>query len=261
MVSSMTQHEWEALGEAEAAFAPEGEWEGALEGEWETELENEWESEFESPGDARQVALEAAKSESEQEAVESFLPLVPMLAGKILPLAAKMASRLAGKIIPRMARHVTRVSPTLSRGISGIARKLYRNPGTRSLLRAVPSIAQRTMRRIAHQAAVGRPITERSVLRTLAQQTYRVLSHPGARSRALRRRHGHSGHRDGLAPAARHVARHVATAWRVPVLRRAGGRARRGRTAARALRVQPVQVHGVIEETCDGTRGGRAQEP
>jgi hypothetical protein len=250
MVSSMMQHEWEALGEAEAAFAPEGEWEG----EWETEFENEWESEFESHGDARQVALETAKSilaggggaldaygasllpqreweselegefegegewegefevnpvrkvyldamlehmaheavhaESEQEAVESFLPLVPMLAGKLLPLVAKAAPKLAAKVIPRMARHVTRVSPTLSRGISGIARKLYRNPGTRSLLRAVPSIAQRTMRRVAHQAAIGRPVTARSALRTLAQQTYRVLSHPGARSRALRRHHG-----------------------------------------------------------------------
>ena len=257
MVSSMMQHEWEALGEAEAAFAPEGEWEGELE----TEFESEWESEFESSGDAREVALETAKSilpgaggmldpfgasllpqreweselegefeaqgewesefevnpvrkvyldamlehmaheavhaESEQEAVESFLPLVPMLASKILPLAARAAPKLAARIIPRMAKHVTRVSPTLSRGISGIARKLYRNPGTRSLLRAVPSIAQRTMRRVAHQAALGRPVTARSALRTLAQQTYRVLSHPGARARALRRHRGMDRHYHG----------------------------------------------------------------
>jgi hypothetical protein len=253
MVSSMMQQEWEALGEAEAAFAPEG--------EWETEFENEWESEFESSGDVRQVALETARSilpgaggmldaygasllpqreweselegefeaqgewegefevnpvrkvyldamlehmaheavhaESEQEAVESFLPLVPMLASKILPLAARAAPKLAARIIPRIAKHVTHVSPTLSRGISGIARKLYRNPGTRSLLRAVPSIAQRTMRRVAHQAATGRPITARSALRTLAQQTYRVLSHPSARSRALRRHRGMDRHYHG----------------------------------------------------------------
>jgi hypothetical protein len=261
MVSAMMQQEWEALGEAEAGFAPEGEWENEFEGESESEFETEWESEYESSGDTRQVALETARAvmpgaggmldaygasllpqrewesefeaefeaqgeweseyevnpvrkvyldamlehmaheavhaESEQEAVESFLPLVPMLAGKILPLAAKVGPRLAGKIIPRMARHVTRVSPTLSRGISGIARKLYRNPGTRSLLRAVPSIAQRTVRRIAHQAAVGRPVTARSALRTLAQQTYRVLSHPGARSRALRRHRGMDRHYHG----------------------------------------------------------------
>ncbi|WP_180734689.1 hypothetical protein [Paraburkholderia sp. PGU19] len=259
----MMQNEWEALGEAEAAFAPEGEWEDESEGEWEDESEGEWESEFgaaASPGIggrlAASVALDAARSilsnaggapgayaasllpnrewegelegewegesegeweseyelnptrkvyldamlehmaheavhaESEDEAVESFLPLVPMLAGKILPLAAKVGPRLAGKIIPRLARNVTRVSPSLSKGISSIARKLYRDPGTRGLLRAVPSIAQRTMRRIAHQAAVGRPITAKSALRTLAQQTYRVLSHPGARSRALRRHRG-----------------------------------------------------------------------
>jgi hypothetical protein len=275
MVAPITQHEWEALGEAEAGFAPQGEWESELETEWEAELETgeqfigglakqgwnwltrpnspqrkwaldtarsalsgasawagervgsalgaygaslipdkEWESELESEAQGEwegewetehevnpvrkvyldamleHMAHEAALAETEEEAVENFLPLVPMLAGKLLPLAARVGPKLAARVIPQMARSVMRVSPQLSRGISNVTRTLYRNPGTRSLLRAVPSIAQRTMRRVAHQAAMGRPVTAKSALRTLAQQTYRVLSHPGARSRALRR---HSG--------------------------------------------------------------------
>lgn len=37
MVAPATQYEWEALGEAEASFAPEGEWENEWENEWEGE--------------------------------------------------------------------------------------------------------------------------------------------------------------------------------------------------------------------------------
>lgn len=286
MVAPITQHEWEALGEAEAAFGPEGEWETELENEWEGELETgeefigdlaksgwnwltrpgslqrkaalaaakaalprattwigervagpewaplggaiggvlgttgvsllpdkEWESEFESEFEAGEgewegefevnpvrkvyldamlehMAHEAAHAESEEEAVENFLPLIPMLAGKVLPLAAKVLPKVAAKVIPRMARVVTRVSPQLSRGITNITRSLYRDPRTRGLLRAVPSIAQRTMRRVVQQAATGRAVTPTLAQRLLAQQAYRVLSQPGARSRALRRHVG-----------------------------------------------------------------------
>jgi hypothetical protein len=282
MVAPITQHEWEALGEAEAAFAPEGEgeWEGELEageqfiGDWaksgwnwltregtpqrkvalaaaraalpragawvgerigglagpegvpiggaiggvlgtagvsllpdkeweaafesEFEEEGEWEGEFEV-NPVRKVYLdavlehmghEAAHAESEEEAVESFLPLIPMLAGKVLPLAARVLPKVAAKVIPRMARVVTRVSPQLSRGITNITRTLYRDPRTRGLVRAVPSIAQRTMRRVVRQAATGQMLTPQAAQRVLAQQTYQVLSQPTARLSALRRHAG-----------------------------------------------------------------------
>lgn len=285
MTAPITQHEWEALTEAEAAFAPEGEWEAEWEGELETgeqfavgdwarsgwnwltrdgspqrrvalaaaraalprvgtwvgervgglagpegvpigaavgralgsagvsllpdkEWEAEFESEFEAQGEwegefevnpVRKVYLdamlehighEAAHAESEEEAVESFLPLIPALAGKVLPLAAKMLPKVAGKVIPRLARTVTRVSPHLSRGVTNITRTLYRNPRTRGFLRVVPSIAQRTMHRIVRHAATGRRVTPQTAQRLLAQQTYQVLSHRGARMRALRRHAG-----------------------------------------------------------------------
>jgi hypothetical protein len=89
--------------------------------------------------------------------------------------------------LPRIARAVTRVTPQLTRGIGKIARGLHRNPATRSLIRAVPAVARRTVGAIARQVARGQRITPRSAVRTLARQTSRVLANPRRRGQALRR--------------------------------------------------------------------------
>ncbi len=169
--------------------------EGEFEGETELELELEGEGEFEvSPvrkiyTDAmmEHLAHMAAEAETEQEAAEHFLPLIGMAASKLLPVVARAAAPMLRKALPRVARAVTRVSPQLTRGVGQIARTLHRNPGTRRLMHAIPSIARRTVHSVARQAAQGRPVTPRSAVRSLSQQARRVLGSRPQRQQALRR--------------------------------------------------------------------------
>jgi len=172
----------------------EGEFEGEGEGEFEGEFESEFEGEFENPirkiyPDAMMEHLGelAAESETEQEAAEHFLPLIGMAASKLLPVVAKAILPAAKKALPRMARAVSRVTPQLTKGVAKIARGLHRNPQTRHLLRAVPSVARRTVGSIARQAAKGHRVTPRVAVKTLARQTKRVLGTPARRAHALRR--------------------------------------------------------------------------
>jgi hypothetical protein len=187
--------EWEAELEDELESEGEFEDEGEFEGEYEFEDEGEFESEL-SPirkvyPDAMMEHLGAlaAEAETEDEAVERFLPLIGMAASKLLPLAAKAIGPLAKRALPRMVKAVTRLAPRLTRGIGKIARGLHRRPAGRRLLRTVPTIARRTVHSIARQAAHGRPVTPRMAVRTLARQTRRVLGSPRVRGQALRRHH------------------------------------------------------------------------
>ena len=136
--------EWE--GELENEFEGEGEFEEEGETEFEGEGEGEWESEI-SPirkvyADAMMEHLGAlaAESESEEEAVDRFLPLIGMAATKLLPMAAKALAPMAKKALPRILKSVTRVSPQLTRGIGTIARKFYRQPAARRLLHGRSSV-------------------------------------------------------------------------------------------------------------------------
>jgi hypothetical protein len=133
----------------------------------------------------------AAEAENEQEAAEGFLPLIPMLAAKALPLAmkfgAKMLPKLAGKVLPRVAKAFSRVTPRLTRGVSKITRGLYRNQKTRPLVRAVPTIARRTVATIARQAAAGRPVSPGTANRVLVAQTRRLLRNPRQTARIINR--------------------------------------------------------------------------
>jgi hypothetical protein len=134
------------------------------------------------------MSHEAVTAESEQEAAEQFLPLVPLAAKVILPHAARFAAKalpsLARKVAPRI---MARVVPHLTRGVSQVARTLFRSPATRPLLRAVPNIAKRTIANLAHWAARGRPITPQTAVRLLARQTARTLSSPRQAVTAFRR--------------------------------------------------------------------------
>jgi len=187
-----------ALGSAGASLLPAQEQES--ESEWEGEEEISPVRRIYLDAMMEHIAHEAAEAESEEEAAEEFLPLIPMIAGKLLPLAAKVLPKVAGKVMPRIARVVTRATPQLSRGVTNIVRTLYRDPRTRQLVRTVPSIARRTVTSIARQAAAGQPVTPATAQRALAQQTYRVLTRPQETARVLRvnsvmdnRYHGSTG--------------------------------------------------------------------
>jgi hypothetical protein len=208
---SAATYEWEAMPE----LAPAHEWEGEYEFEsgsaheasvlheaahaaLEALGESEWEGEGEWEGELNPVrkvypdaALEhlahaAMNAESEAEAGEAFLPLIPMVAARLLPLAARALPSIA-RALPRVASAVSRVTPQLTRGVARIAGRLYRNPQTRALLRTVPAIARRTIGTLARQAAHGQPITPRIAVRTLARQTADVLGSPHHVRRTLRR--------------------------------------------------------------------------
>ncbi len=148
------------------------------------------------------LAHVAAEAESEQEAAEGFLPLIPLVASKLLPLAAKAVPKLA-KALPNISRAVSRVTPQLTRGVSQITRGLFRNPRTRPLVRTIPSIARRTVTSIARQAAAGQPVTPQAARRTLASQTRAVLANPRQAAQVVRRSRAldRQAHRiSGMAP-------------------------------------------------------------
>lgn len=160
---------------------PEYEWEN--EGEFEDESELEFESEDELEAMANPLARAypdvvmahlghaAAATESEAEA-EAFV-------GALVPLATS----LAGRAVPTLMR----TAPQLVRGLSTVTRSLRRNPATRPLVRALPTVLTRTTRSLARQIARGRPLTPTSAVRTLARQTDAVLSNPDTRRVAYRR--------------------------------------------------------------------------
>ena len=113
--------------------------------------------------------MRAAESEAEAEA---FI-------GALVPLAARL--------IPRVAPTILRAAPGLIRGAAQVARTLRTNPVTRPLVRAVPTIIQRTAAIIAQQVGQGQPVTPSTAVRTLARQTARVLSSPQQCVQAYRR--------------------------------------------------------------------------
>lgn len=110
-----------------------------------------------------------------------------MAASKLLPVVAKAVAPMAKRALPKIAKALTKATPKLTRGIGKVARVLHRNPQTRHLLRAVPSIARRTVGNIAHKVARGARITPHTAVRTLARQTRRVLGTPRLRTQTLRR--------------------------------------------------------------------------
>lgn len=206
------ESEFEGESEAEGEFEGEFEFEGAGEGEFESELESEFESEFEGeaqlegegefeleselegPNPASRVypdammehmGLAAMESETESEAAEHFLPLIPLVASKLLPMAAKALPSVARKVLPRVASAVTRATPALTRGVTALAKNLHRN--NRHLLRTIPSTARRAVATVAKHAAKGHHITPGHAVKILARENRRVLHNPRIRHAVLRR--------------------------------------------------------------------------
>jgi hypothetical protein len=71
--------------------------------------------------------------------------------------------------------------------VSNITRSLFRNRRSRPLVRAVPTIARRTMSAIARQTAAGRPVSPQMAQRVLARQAATVLGNPQQVQATLRR--------------------------------------------------------------------------
>jgi hypothetical protein len=132
------------------------------------------------------LAHAAAEAESEHEAAEQFLPLIPLAARLAMPLvrrALPAAARALSRSAPRVIRQLT---PSLSRGVNTLARTLHRNRSTRPLLRAVPRIAATTMQSIGARLARGQRISPRLAAQILARQTTRTLGTPRQLHRCLR---------------------------------------------------------------------------
>jgi hypothetical protein len=197
------EFELEGEGEGEAEF--ESEFEQELETEFESELEGEAEGEFETEGEfeffanpvnriypdamMEHMGLAAMEAETEFEAAEHFLPLIPLAASKLLPVAARLGSKVVAKALPHVARTVARATPRLTRSVTNIARTLHRNPATRPMLRAVPTVARRAVARIAHHAAAGRQVTPRHAAHILRRESHRVLHNPRLVHGIIRRAH------------------------------------------------------------------------
>ena len=126
----------------------------------------------------------AAEAESEQEAAEQFLPLIPLAAKALLPIAGKYLGKTALKIAPKI---IARVTPMLTRGVANAARVLFRSPTARPLLHAIPRIARSTVVQLARRAGTGRVVNPRIAMRVLAKNTYRTLSRPRALVNAYQR--------------------------------------------------------------------------
>ncbi len=215
------------------------------------------------------MALAAMEAETEFEAAEHFLPLVPLVASKILPLAARAAPRIAAKVLPRIAKAVSHVTPHLTRGVTHITRALHRNPNTRHLVRVIPSVARRAVATIARHAAAGHPVTPRHAARILRHAHQRVLHNPHIVNSVLRHanRMNHRYHRLGglpvpvrgaaahlVAPHLRGVARHLRGV--APHLRGVAGLAHYPAAGARAYAAPHLaRLHaarGHICPTCGG---------
>lgn len=185
------------LGEMELELEGLGEFEGEGEGEFENESEYEFEAEFESEAEGEfefegpnpvtkvypdammeHMGLSALESENEFEAAEHFLPLVPLVASKLLPLAAKALPKVAAKVVPRIAHAVSRATPHLTKAVGHLTRSLHRNPHTRQLVRVIPSVARRTVATLAKHAAKGHRISPQQAVRILGKEHRRLVQNP-----------------------------------------------------------------------------------
>lgn len=157
-------------------YNPEGEmeWEGyspEMEGHPEAEVMMHPEAEAGLPHSEaahqeamlmEQIAHEAAHTANEAEA--------EALAGSLIPMALR-AARAATPMLRAAA-------PSLTRATGRLVKALRQSPATRMLVPTVPTILRRTNASLTRAAATGTPITPRLAVRTMANQTYRVMGSP-----------------------------------------------------------------------------------
>jgi hypothetical protein len=150
------------------------------------ELENEYELETELSEGWHEAELEilshelgyhealaemmAEAAEQEQNEAEA-----EAMAGAAALTVISAADRLA----------LRRVLPHLVRGTAILTRVLRANPRTRPAVRAVPTIARRTVRALKREAEAGTPITRSALGRAAAREVRRILGNPVACASAM----------------------------------------------------------------------------
>ena len=162
-----TQHynpEFEGYNPEFTAYNPEG-----AHPEFEAEMHPEFESGVGHSETAHQeavlmeqIAHEAASSSNEAEA--------EALAGALIPIVMRGAT----SALPAMRS----AAPALARATGRLVGALRRSPATRPLVRTVPTILRRTNVALNRAAASGTPVSPRLAVRTMADQTYRIMSSP-----------------------------------------------------------------------------------
>ena len=140
--------------------------------DYEGDSEEELEYEFEAAGGKRKdldrmsyYAVRAAEAESEAEA-DQFLGALASIASKAIPAIAKVAR------------------PLVKRGIQAAGRFL-RSRGRRAI-RALPTVAARTVRDISNDVRSGRPMTMQRGLATLSRNAARTYLSSRRRAQAQR---------------------------------------------------------------------------
>lgn len=110
------------------------------------------------------LARAAAATEDEAEALGLAAAMVPV----------------ALDLVPNAYRALWPAIPTLVRGTMGLARLLYREPGTRPRLGLLPAILVQTTAWLARHTARGSAIHPQLIARTLAESTTAALAPPSA---------------------------------------------------------------------------------
>lgn len=151
-------------GEFEYEFSSEFEDEYELTGEFESEYEYEASPQQESLAEALAAAASQAESEAEAEAY----------------IGASIT-----RIMPLKSISMCRIAPNIVKGGAYLTRTLRKSRTTRPLVRTIPTIALRTSRTLAQQAAQGRQITPSVAARVMAGHTRKVLSSPTTTAKTL----------------------------------------------------------------------------
>ena len=141
------------------AYNPEGEFEAEMHPEYESGLPHS-EAAHQEAYLMEQIAHEAAYSSNEAEA--------EALAGSMIPIAIRTTTSPAMRT----------AAPALARATGRLVGALRRSPATRPLIRTVPTILRRTNMALSKAAAAGTPVSPKLAVRTMANQTYRIMSSP-----------------------------------------------------------------------------------
>lgn len=154
------------------------------------------EEEAEALGEMSYMAELAAEAESDAEA-DMFLGAIANIAGSLLPalLGNKEAGdfedyedwedyedyegdEFLGALIPVAASLLPKAIPWVKKGIRAVGRALREADPSGQAVKALPIIADKSVKSLARQAKVGKPLTKKRVQMTIARQTKKTLANP-----------------------------------------------------------------------------------
>ncbi len=143
------------------------------------ELENEFELQTESHEALYETAHEIVNHELEHhEALAEMMAEAAEQEQHELQAEAMAGAAVMTVISPADRVALRKILPNMVRANAILTRILRANPRTRPAVRAIPTIARRTVRRLKRQAAAGIPITRRTAGRAAAREVGQVLGNP-----------------------------------------------------------------------------------